>query len=85
MSADIDEAVRLARAIESLPYPCTKEQMLKLTAAVIALAEENAALRAVASNAADLLESRSDKPQRKLGADFIRRELASTTRDRSGR
>lgn len=59
--------------------------MGKLARAVIALAEENATLRECAANAADVLEARTDKPQRMVAAGFVRRQLDATTRDKSGR
>jgi len=79
--SDIDEAVKLARAVADpgAPNPLgdndTGELAGRLARAVLALAEENERIRSAALNAANLLEARTDKAQRTLGAGFVRREI----------
>ena len=73
--SDIDEAVKLARRIVADGLAVYQDDVDQLARAVLALAEENERIRSAALNAANLLEARTDKAQRTLGAGFVRREI----------
>ncbi len=65
------QAMELARLIKSLPYLCTQQQMMVLVDGIIALAEENAKLKAGLLPASEMPEH-----MRLLAIAMLERDIA---------